>query len=276
MDKLIIAGLVKNAEKTFSLEYQKLNKLFEDDFEIHWIIVESESTDSTINVLKEIKNQNNCFDYLTFGSHQYKELSRTEKFSFLRNQYVEYIKKSNVNFDYVVISDFDRVNKKLTKKGIQSCWQTNYEWDACFANQNGPYYDIYALRHNLLSPHDFSEEFNFKLKVTKDRNWSEQSSLFSKMLKINQESDWIEVDSAFGGFGIYRKRAFLSSSYKGKDDSDKRVCEHVTFHKNMVDQGFKLFINPRLINANYVDHSFRYLKIYRKFHYFKNKFLSFN
>jgi hypothetical protein len=47
------------------------------------------------------------------------------------------------------------------------------------------------------------------------------------------------VYSCFGGLGVYRMRAFLSSRYAGSD------CEHVALHRGMREAGFdRLFLNP--------------------------------
>ena len=77
------------------------------------------------------------------------------------------------------------------------------------------------------------------------------------MIKLPQDSDWIEVDSAFGGLAIYRREALLSGIYSGKNALGKPICEHVTLHEHIREKGFKIFINPKLINCKKTDHSIR-------------------
>jgi hypothetical protein len=48
----------------------------------------------------------------------------------------------------------------------------------------------------------------------------------------------LEVNSAFGGLGIYKTAAYLASEYSGED------CEHVPFHARMKEKGWSVFLNP--------------------------------
>ena len=47
---------------------------------------------------------------------------------------------------------------------------------------------------------------------------------------IPTNSDWIEVDSAFGGLAIYKKKCFDIGHYVGTYSNGKEVCEHVSFN----------------------------------------------
>jgi hypothetical protein len=50
----------------------------------------------------------------------------------------------------------------------------------------------------------------------------------------------IEVNSAFGGCGLYKAKAYLQAEYSG-DDGD---CEHVSFHRTMKSKGWTVHLNP--------------------------------
>lgn len=50
----------------------------------------------------------------------------------------------------------------------------------------------------------------------------------------------IEVNSAFGGCGIYKTQPYLECEYSG-DNGD---CEHVNFHRTMKDKGWTVHLNP--------------------------------
>jgi hypothetical protein len=70
------------------------------------------------------------------------------------------------------------------------------------------------------------------------------------MITIPEDSDWIEVDSAFGGFAIYRRSSLAdTAAYEGVE------CEHVTFHDHIRRNGGRIFINPKLINGVESGHS---------------------
>ena len=73
----------------------------------------------------------------------------------------------------------------------------------------------------------------------------------------------LEVDSAFGGFGIYKlsyalnsKNPYLGSQVKVLTDENSQVnifrwevCEHVQFNIGIRNIGGRLFIKPDLINS---------------------------
>ena len=77
----------------------------------------------------------------------------------------------------------------------------------------------------------------------------------------------ILVDSAFGGFGIYRMKNVLNNEnmYEGtqkinlifKNNVMKEInfqrCEHVNFNLGFIKQEVKLYILPYLINGEFKD-----------------------
>ena len=64
------------------------------------------------------------------------------------------------------------------------------------------------------------------------------------MITIPKDSEWIEVDSAFGGFTIYKKDMFHYCEYKGINDYGEEFCEHTYFHKILKEKNAKIYINP--------------------------------
>jgi len=87
--------------------------------------------------------------------------------------------------------------------------------------------------------------------VLGDRN-AENIAVKSKQGAIDPRAALIEVDSAFGGLGIYMREAFLAGRYEGTDiDADGiDVADHIPFHKDLRKKGYRIFINPALINCN--------------------------
>lgn len=51
--KIVIASIARNIESTFSKDYDRVLKAFSDFTIIRWIIVESNSTDNSIKLLKK-------------------------------------------------------------------------------------------------------------------------------------------------------------------------------------------------------------------------------
>lgn len=156
------------------------------------------------------------------------------------------------------------MNKKLKRKAIDNCFKTDIKWDGIMANQKCGYYDIYALRaKNWVETDCFSELQKLKSsspppKVYQNNvvsfftNFNYYDNLrniaiFSKMRVIPRSNRPIKVESAFGGFAIYKSSVFLKSDY---ESLNYKESEHVEFHRKLTNIGFNFFIRPDLINNN--------------------------
>jgi hypothetical protein len=86
------------------------------------------------------------------------------------------------------------------------------------------------------------------------------ATVYSQMVVIPQESDWIEVESAFGGLAIYKRDTLLKtdSKYMGLNKNQEEVVDHASLHLGIVSNGYKIFINPQLINTDFTEHSMRF------------------
>jgi hypothetical protein len=252
----LVVGTVRNSEKKVTKDVLRLQHVLEKSKELHWLIIESDSEDLTIIELEKLKKKINNFRFMSLGNLRDKIPDRNERLAYCRNQYVREIQKFNAykNIDYVIVCDLDGINTLISKTALASCWDRN-DWDMCSANQSGPYYDVWPLRHKHWSPNDCWAQYNFfdSLKINNEKNLS--NSVYSRMIKLPFSSEWIEVDSAFGGLAIYKKKLFDVSEYCGVDEIGNKISEHVPFNLTLKRKGAKLFINPRLINAEYTEHT---------------------
>jgi hypothetical protein len=146
-----------------------------------------------------------------------------------------------------MLADLDGLNGLLSPNKISQCWSVDEDWDAIFANQEDHYYDIYALRHADWSPCNCSEQ-QLNLEPVLGRGLAHHLAIGSKQIYLPKKLGLIEVDSAFGGLGIYKKEAFISGAYIGSEDG-KDICEHVPFHRLLKKRGYRLFINAALTNC---------------------------
>ena len=255
----LVAGCVRNAQKTIEKDIERFEKSLKTAKSLEFILIESDSKDSTVKRIQEINSVKKNIRLIQLGDLEKNYKERTDRLAFCRNKYLDLIISDYKHIDFVVISDFDNLNKKLSYDSVISCWD-NTDWDMCSANQNGPYYDIYALRHNLWNPKNAFEQvefFNNFINIFK----SYYLNVYSKMIKIPFNNEWIQVESSFGGFAIYKKECFeIGARYIGNENGIQ-ICEHVPFNKTLVNKNFKLFINPKLINASLTDHT-RILKWY--------------
>jgi len=258
--KILVVGLVRDSEKQLVRSIQCLSNAFKESKIVKFLVVESDSSDSTLHLLASEALKRPNFRYKTFGNLRHELPLRTERIAFCRNYYLDQIRDSPeyLDVDYVVVADFDGVNSSLQSSDVESCWIRS-DWDVCTANQNGNYYDIWALRHSLWSPNDCWGQANFLISSGLDRFRAIYSSVFSRMINIDSCHDWIKVDSAFGGLAIYRKCVLQDGAfYKGIDDCGEEVCEHVSLHEYICRNGGKIYINPMMTNYSPPEHV-RYL-----------------
>ncbi len=250
-EKALVVGVARNCGETIEAEYNRLKNALTRFKTVHFYIVESDSNDNTLAKLNSLKASNSNFEFISLGSLKSQIPKRTDRISHCRNQYLKELKENDTykNIQYVIIADLDGVNNLISEKAINSCWQFD-DWDVCTSNQKGLYYDIYALRHPLLNPVDWQKIYIYYTReLGIDSIEAKNMALYSKMFQISTSTKPILVDSAFGGFAIYKKESLLNTKYIGLDENGNEICEHVTLHKQITDKGFKIYINPKLINC---------------------------
>lgn len=258
----LIVGVVRNGGVTLKSSVTNISRAFNFSNKLEWLVIESDSEDGTLEILINLSHSVPNFQYRSLGSLSASYPHRTQRIAFCRNEYLTEI-FCNLHYsdiDYVVMVDLDGVNSELTEKAVLSCWNRD-DWDVCFANQTGAYYDIWALRHDLWSPNDCWAQLSYLISKGVDINHAKYASVISKMIEIPPNSDWIQVQSAFGGLGIYKKSLLANLAYIGLDKEGSEICEWVDFNKTISKRGHKLFINPALINGGYNEHTIIYKEL---------------
>ena len=198
------------------------------------------------------------------------EPARTRRLERARNTYVELIRSDAAlrDFDYLVVMDMDEINAaEIPAEAIERAFEF-LEADptraGVFANQAGPYYDMWALRHPERCPGDVWEEVcDYALGRGASDEEAFQATFGRRMFTLEPDAQPLEVDSAFGGLGIYRLQSVLRNpnpylGYKVKILSSGgrrqiarwQCCEHVHFHRGLRQLGGRLHVLPWLINAD--------------------------
>ncbi|ANI98747.1 hypothetical protein A8O14_00705 [Polynucleobacter wuianus] len=255
-NKLLITGLVRNLASSLSEEIRQVGTAFGEFDEVSWLLIESDSIDDTIGTLNRLQNKIRNFKFLSLGNLENIIPKRTARLAYLRNIYLDELrnKPEYLGINYVAVIDFDRNNSQLTPQGVRSCFDKS-NWAVCTANQSGPYYDIWALRHFEWCPADCWRQFYFLVNHGLHENPAKFSAIYSKMIFIEPKSDWLEVQSSFGGLAVYLRSYLNHGQYVGLDGNGNEICEHVSLHKSITENGGKIFINPALINTDFTDHS---------------------
>jgi hypothetical protein len=257
----LVVGLVRNCATVLKSDVARLGSALAHARSVYWLLIESDSTDGTITALSDLSQQNNNFRFVSLGTLSERFPLRTDRLAHCRNAYLAEIASNPLyrDIEYVIVSDFDGLNSTISEDAILSCWQRD-DWDACTANQNGPYYDVWALRHKDWCPNDCWAHYRFLRRYETNEEDTMYACVYSKMITLPSASEWIEVDSAFGGLAIYRRKVFEGARYDGLTDRNEEICEHISFHNQLREKGYRIFINPRLINAAYTPQTDRFRK----------------
>jgi len=289
--KILLVGTVSNVAKTIEKELKVVLKALSlfDCIEVY--LIESDSMDATTIILDKQKLNNSNFQYEALGKLKDRYPNRVDRIAYCRNIYVEYIREfhSISKWDYVAVADLDGMNFKLSTKGIKSSIETSIDWDGVMANQTFGYYDIYALRAKNWVENDCFEDLrNYRIgklaPLTNDKrvygfirnyvvsDFSRHKFIYQKMKKIEKSANWISVNSAFGGFAIYKPWVFMNFNYE-KINRSYTVSEHVGFHEKTTAAGAKYFINPYMVNCHVNEYNLNKFAIVRLARFLKTKLI---
>jgi len=251
--KILLAGPVRNVAHTIQNEVETLVASLSNFKEIHCFVVESDSSDDTLKKLEELQGVIRNFSYVSAGNLSEKYRRRTDRIALCRNLIIDEVAKNPLfaDIDYIAMADLDGMNGLVTPEKIAQCWEVDEPWDVITANQLGEYYDIWGLSHPYWNPIDCWEQKR-QLENILGNDMAENIAVASKQTPIDPRADLIEVDSAFGGLGIYMREAFLAGRYAGTDDlaGGIDVADHTPYHRELRQKGFRIFINPALINCD--------------------------
>ncbi|MBY4897050.1 hypothetical protein [Cupriavidus sp. AU9028] len=255
---VVVVGPVRNCGRTIVAEIGRLREVFASVFaSVSFLLVESDSTDDSLDKLRQLELQIPGFAFLSMGTLRERYPIRCDRIAACRNLYIERIANDPryAHIDYVLGADLDGVNEKLDADAIRSCWRTDVDWSVMTANQRLGYYDIWALRHPAWSPVDCWQAYQRIVDVT-GPNQALEMCVTSKQVRIPPDAPPIEVESAFAGFAVYRRDAFVLGRYVGVDEHGKEVNEHIAFYAALRQHGHRVYINPAMINADYTEHTY--------------------
>ena len=280
--KVVFAGCARDCEPFLkkSLENIKYySSIFKKSYQV---IVENGSIDKTKEILDKNKTEN---DFYLYEDHLNNLPFRGFRLEKARNIIIEKI-KNNIELnecDLLVVLDLDESgNYQINLKDIYKSLDFLYSKKsigAVFANQEGTYYDMWTLRDEKYCKNDFwaetlqriSKKINYKQNVSNDiLKEVKKDFIDKKTFSFDINSSPIKVNSAFGGFGIYKMEYILKNKrlYEGSqiinlifnDNNNAKIkyqkCEHVNFNYGLIDQNLELYILPYLINRGYLEVTF--------------------
>ncbi|WP_162785538.1 hypothetical protein [Polynucleobacter necessarius] len=251
--KILLAGPIRNVAHTIQNEVETLAASFANFKEIHCFVVESDSSDDTPKKLEELQAAIKNFSFVSVGNLCKQYPRRTDRIALCRNIIIDAVasRQEFADIDYIAMADLDGMNALVTAEKIAQCWEVDEPWDVITANQLGEYYDIWGLSHPDWNPMDCWEQ-KLRLENIFGNDMAQNTAVTCKQAPIDPRADLIEVDSAFGGLGIYTRASFLAGRYAGTDDQAGGidVADHIPFHRDLRKKGYRIFINPALINCD--------------------------
>lgn len=141
--KLWVVGLAQNCKKFRSAQV---------------LIFENDSTDHTIDVIKRQSNSNIHLQAISFKGLNERIPVKTLRLAHLRNGVMDWLKQHQAFTATNLVLDLDNVNSyqwNIDNYHRVLSWFAGVPSAAgVFANQLGPYYDLWALRHSVYCKDD--------------------------------------------------------------------------------------------------------------------------
>jgi len=231
--RVAITGLARNLGAvlpTTIARVERLGSLFAD----HRVIVyENDSTDDTKLILRSWAARNrrvhvtteDCSDPVNPTTRC---LHRIERMARYRMHCQDAVRALCSDYDFTIVVDLD-VAGGWSEAGVANTFG-HEGWD--FVGANGLIYRREGLDFNALRQYDmWALRFDAALTPLPTRD--------AHRYTFRRGESLVPVTSCFGGMGVYRMEAFRHGRYEPSD------CEHVTFHRSLVEAGFhRLFLNP--------------------------------
>lgn len=233
------------------------------------LLLENDSSDATVELIRDYGHSQPGVWALGFPGLNGRLPAKTVRLAHLRNTALAWLEAHGgwESIDVLVVLDLDGVNAAPwtleAVRGALAWWQAQPAAAGLFANQRGPYYDLWALRHRQLCPDDV---WAAMLKMHGQRPDLSDAQLLAhvyepRQFELASDRPPLEVDSAFGGLAFY-SAAWLARTQarycgeqplrwqgpQGERWLRMQCCEHVALHRQLRCAGGRLWIHPGLIN----------------------------
>ena len=263
-----ICGCVRNCEKYLQNVFENIRKIGSLFEEYKIIIVYDESADRSYNILLDLQKS---FPLEIIPNRTPLSMtSRVVNISNARNSILEYMRTADdATYEYFIMMDMDDVCAgRCNTQVLQKYLYMQDKWDSLSFNRRF-YYDIWALS---------IEPFFVSCWHWADDKRQFENPLVTQIMhqyitnKLRESNKLVDCISAFNGFAIYKKAAFIRSHYEPDVrtnlalmppvwiEQSSRVlqrhiytnwfedCEHRHFHmKAVLENGAKIRIAPDIL-----------------------------
>jgi glycosyltransferase involved in cell wall biosynthesis len=220
MNSVYICGCVKNCDKYIDKVYGNILKISKCFNKFKIIIAYDESTDNSLEKLKQFEN-------VTIIFNNNKSNVRTENISNARNSIINFIKSdSSEYYDYFIMMDFDDVCAGELDISVLSKYLNTNNWDSLSFNRKN-YYDIWALSIDEYIYSCWGWHCSWEV-VDHTRKY-----IIDKLSKI-PANQLVECRSAFNGFAIYKTDMFLNCYYDWRIPKQYMTLEELLHQKSIL------------------------------------------
>lgn len=243
---VLVCGCARDVEKYLPgvlKNFARIGALFKD---ARYAVCENDSKDKTLDVLRSWKRDdtaNRSVISLTGLDKRFK--TRTERLPECRNALLDALWEKSA--DFMIMMDMDGIcEEPIPEESILSCFKYPLDgWAAMTANISSKYYDIWALRSEWCPYDCWKMVWNRPPDMTSDQ--AVEKFIHAHKKHIPRDLQQIEVESAFGGLGVYQTRFLKGCRYSRKSTFHDMDVEHCAFNQAIRRNGGKVFINPALI-----------------------------
>lgn len=266
-ERAVFVGLARDSAQFLPSVLANLERMAAIFSDSAFLFIENNSRDMTRQSLEDWCRRRPNATLLTPGTLEASSPHRTIRLAALRNQLIDEVRKRFSDFDLLVVADCDDVNATPVTdmspfvRAI-AFLQSDRDCAAVFGNTLGVYYDMWALRHPQRCPDDVWEAIMDHALASGDGDEDAARKIYApRVFMLPPRMPPMEVDSAFGGLGIYKLPHVLANKalYQGFKVRPIRVpqggvremgwqcCEHVAFHAGLRASGGRLFVLPWLV-----------------------------
>ena len=233
---IVICGLARNIAhriRSKRTEIEELGAYF-DDYRV--IVVSNNNTDDTLVRLNEWAIENprvyvatpedsEVVDYYTVQRKKTERERRAthdrriRRMADLREHYLTRVKTHHADASYMLVMDLD-IDGRADPKGFLSNF-VKTDWSAVFVN--GMVSHLFGW---IYKPYDSLAFVSHRTHL--DAIPTQRLRGFElNTMSMRTDLQWVEVESAFGGYGVYKVADVLNATYVTPYEAN---CEHHTFH----------------------------------------------
>jgi len=232
--RVFICGTVRNCEKFLEAAFNNIKKVTELFADFHIIMAFDESTDNTLLVLNQYKQDfGEKMDILVNTNPL--SIHRTENISNARNACLNKMRdivQSGFAADYFVMMDMDDVcSGSMNIDVLKRAMNKSEQWESVSFNRHG-YYDLWALSIDSYIYSYAGWETAWIVAETM------RTYIIDKLSKIPAD-EFAECRSAFNGFAVYKTSVFLDCHYDWRMPKQYMTLSELEENQRLVNMNSK-------------------------------------